>query len=444
MTVTNEHGMPRLSGLSGPPKPQGTSAPPASALHEPSTPTGALPVTSHVVPPVSVPVSVPVAAPVAPASSWPGHAAEPLDVPAELTLRCLDLLADVSRTGRRLRRAELENLRTLGERGAECGHGLRDLVSHFLDATRQAWQTLPSLTSAATATELRRTGDAVLAATQSALGALGEGHERAQRRAMRLEESNRREFIDDLLNGRGDLSVLAERAERFGVHLAAGYTVAVAIGERPYVDGQIGRCRILSELCGRFDERTVLLAARDGRLICIAPDGAQSVLEAFTDLALRPGPGPNPAMAHRVASGRRHAGTGGVVRSYEEALSTLEYAERLALPAKRLRAEELLVFPVLMRDRAAMADLVRSVLGPLTAARGGARPLLETITVQSEAGYVNAETARRLGVSVRTLGYRLERIHTLTGYDPSDALHRYTLETAVMGARLLEWPARPL
>ncbi|MET9401115.1 helix-turn-helix domain-containing protein [Kitasatospora sp. NPDC002965] len=410
MTVTNEHGPPELPGLSEPSGAPGPSRP--AAVPGPTTVPGS--------------------------TAAPG----PVDVAAELTLRCLDLLADVSRTGRLLRRAELESLRSLGERGAEAGHGLRDLVTHCLGATRQAWQTLPGLASAVTAAELRRTGDAVLAATEAALGALGEGHERAQRLAMRLEESNRREFIDDLLRGRGDLGVLAERAERFGVRLAAGYTVAVAVGSHPYVDGRTGICRILRDLCGRFDERTVLIVVREGRLVCIAPDGEQEVLKAFIDLTLRPAPGHTTAV--RVATGRRHSGTGGVVRSYEEALSTLEYAERLGLPAKRLRAEELLVFPVLMRDRAAMADLVRNVLGPLTAARGGARPLLETITVQAEAGYVNAETARRLGVSVRTLGYRLERIRTLTGYDPSDALHRYTLETAVMGARLLEWPARPL
>ncbi|MFE7190667.1 PucR family transcriptional regulator [Kitasatospora sp. NPDC057541] len=363
------------------------------------------------------------------------------DIPSELAPHCLDLLTDVSRTGRLLRRSELERLRELGERGAEAGHGLRDLVGACLGATRAAWQTLPGLT-AATAAELRRTGDAVLAATQAALGALAEGHERAQRMAVRQEETNRRELVNDLLHGRSDLGALAERAERFGLRLAAGYTVAVAVADEPYLEGAPAAHRVLRELTGRYDDRTLLLAARDGRLVCIASDGEQAVLTAFTELALRPGAGYPPAQ--RVATGRRHAGTGGIVRSYEEALGALEYAQRLELPAQRLRAEELLVFPVLMRDRSAMADLVRTVLGPLTSARGGARPLLETITVQAEAGYVNAETARRLGLSVRALGYRLERIRDLTGYDPADALHRYTLETAVMGARLLDWPNRSL
>lgn len=96
-------------------------------------------------------------------------------------------------------------------------------------------------------------------------------------------------------------------------------------------------------------------------------------------------------------------------------------------------AEELLVFPVLLRDRGAMADLVRTVLGPLTRARGGAEPLLRTLAECAASGYVNAEAARRLGISVRTLPYRSERVRTLTGYSPAEPLQCFTLEAAVMG-----------
>ncbi|RGD63283.1 PucR family transcriptional regulator [Kitasatospora xanthocidica] len=366
------------------------------------------------------------------------------DIPTELAEVYLVLLADVSRTGRLLRREELERLRRLGENCAEAGHGLREVVAHCLAAARRAWQTLPGTTSASSVTELRRTGDAVLAATDAALAALGEGHERAQRLAVRQEEAARREFIDDLLFGRSDLGLLAERAERFGLRLAGAYTVAVAVGDEPFADVHPLVHRVERELAGRFGERDVLLASKDGRLVCIAPDSERAVLEAFAELTLRPGTGRGYQPVRRVATGRRHSGPSGVLRSYEEALDALDYAQRLGLPARQLRAEELLVFPVLMRDRSAMADLVRTVLGPLTEARGGARPLLDTIAVQAEAAYVNAEAARRLGLSVRTLGYRLERIKALTGYDPADALQRFTLETAAMGARLLNWPEQPL
>ena len=105
-----------------------------------------------------------------------------------------------------------------------------------------------------------------------------------------------------------------------------------------------------------------------------------------------------------------------------------------------LRSADLLVLPVLLRDREALEHLVHAVLGPLTGARGGPKPLLETLAAYAESRYVAAEAARRLGLSVRALSYRLERIAQLSGLDPDDALQRYTLETAALGARLLNWP----
>lgn len=91
-----------------------------------------------------------------------------------------------------------------------------------------------------------------------------------------------------------------------------------------------------------------------------------------------------------------------------------------------------------------MADLVLTTLGPLLAARGGPEPFLQTLTAYFDAGCVAAEAARRLALSVRALTYRLERIHQLTGSDPTDPRHRYTLQTAVIGARLLNWPEQKL
>jgi hypothetical protein len=47
-----------------------------------------------------------------------------------------------------------------------------------------------------------------------------------------------------------------------------------------------------------------------------------------------------------------------------------------------LNAADLLVFPVLLRDRDAIVDLVTTVLGPLTTARGGAQPYLDTVACE--------------------------------------------------------------
>ncbi|MFE7511473.1 PucR family transcriptional regulator, partial [Streptomyces sp. NPDC057540] len=144
------------------------------------------------------------------------------------------------------------------------------------------------------------------------------------------------------------------------------------------------------------------------------------------------------------AVGRPHPGAGGVVHSYEEALNALALASRMNLTDPVLYAADLLVYPVLTRDRQAMADLVRTVLGPLLDARGGAKPLLDTLTAYFDTGCVTAQAARSLSLSVRAMTYRLDRIHRLTGADPGDPVQRYTLQTAVIGARLLDWPDQPL
>jgi sugar diacid utilization regulator len=334
------------------------------------------------------------------------------------------LLVDVSATGRRLTRDEIESRRALGERAADAGHALRGLISAHLTATRLAWP------------DTSGSSDSTLAAVQQVIDAFAEGYERAQRLAVRQEEAARREFIDDLLYGRSDLGRLAERAERFGLRLSHAHAVAVAQGPTAYDEGTPASRQVEQALIARFGDRSTLLTTKDGRMLCIAPGDQDDVLAYFAKRAYAATDG------GRVAIGRAQPGAGGVVQSYEEALNTLDLAERLELDDPVLYAADLLVYPVLTRDRQAMADLVLDALGPLTGARGGAEPLLNTLTAYFDCGCVAAEAARRLSLSVRALTYRLERIHQLTGANPADPAHRYTLQTAVIGARLLDWPAK--
>ncbi|MGA4843331.1 PucR family transcriptional regulator [Streptomyces sp. G45] len=345
------------------------------------------------------------------------------------------ILAEASATGRSLTRDELESRRALGERAAEAGHGLRALVGAHLAGAR-AFAAAPRAHGPDGGARPVSV-EAVLAAVEQAVDAFAEGYERAQRLAVRQEEAARREFIDDLLHGRSDLGLLAERAERFGLRLSFTHAVAVAQGACAYEDGDPAPREVERALAARFGDRSILVATKDGRLVCVASDDQDDVLAYFAKQAHVATDG------GRVAIGRPQPGAGGVVQSYEEALNALDIADRLELEDPVLRAADLLVFPVLTRDRQAMADLVQSALGPLSQARGGAQPLIETLAVYFDTGCVAAQAARRLNLSVRALTYRLERVHRLTGTDPADPLHRYTLQTAVIGARLLDWPERP-
>lgn len=138
-----------------------------------------------------------------------------------------------------------------------------------------------------------------------------------------------------------------------------------------------------------------------------------------------------------------HAGAYGVARSYQEAREAITFVARLHPDADLVPTRDLLIYRVLGRDRLALTDLVESVLIPLQRARGGAAPLIETLEAYFAEGAVATAAARRLHVSVRTVTYRLDRVMGLTGFDPADPIHRLSLQAAVLGARLLPWPAPP-
>lgn len=165
--------------------------------------------------------------------------------------------------------------------------------------------------------------------------------------------------------------------------------MAVAAGAEPYGDGFLVARGIETAVLTRFPGRQILLTTKDGRLICVAPGDQPDVLSFFAKQAYAATDG------GRIAIGRSHPGAGGVVHSYEQALSALDIAERMGLDGPVLHTVDLLVYPVLTRDRQAMEDLVESTLGPLSTARGGAQPLIDTLTAYFDSGCVSTEAACR-------------------------------------------------
>jgi len=83
---------------------------------------------------------------------------------------------------------------------------------------------------------------------------------------------------------------------------------------------------------------------------------------------------------------------------------------------------------VLLRDRAAIAELVDGVLGPLRHARGGPGPLLDTLAAYFQTGGRGRPGRQPAPCGVRTVTYRLERVRALTGYAATNPAHRFTLE----------------
>jgi DNA-binding PucR family transcriptional regulator len=142
----------------------------------------------------------------------------------------------------------------------------------------------------------------------------------------------------------------------------------------------------------------------------------------------------------RIGVSRPRTGGTGVQAGFTEASRAVELADALAWPDRVVEASTLLIYEVLARDAEAMRELIAATLLPLKDARGGAEPLLGTLRAYFAAGGVATAAARSLHLSVRALTYRLERIATLTGRDPTDPEDRFTLQAATMGQQLLGWP----
>jgi sugar diacid utilization regulator len=322
---------------------------------------------------------------------------------------------------------------------------LRALLDLYLSAGWRLWPELPAVRGA------RRHPAAVVAAGQVMLHAaddvvaeLTEGYQLARRALIRSQEAARREFVDDLLTGAADVAGLLHRATGFGLDLAGPHAVAVVAAERPFDDAGPLLARLERAVLGRKGDAHALLASKQGRLVVVfpAPDAAaiEHVVGQLSGTLRRAASGRTGVGAWRLGVGRPGAGADGVRTSFREAGDALELAARLDLDEPVADARDLLVYRLLLRDRAELLDVVESALGGLRRARGGAGPLVATLAAWFATGGNAAATARRQHLSVRAVTYRLDRVRELTGLDPDAGEGRFALHVAVLGARLLSWP----
>jgi sugar diacid utilization regulator len=290
----------------------------------------------------------------------------------------------------------------------------------------------------------RAAGLAVLRAADDAVAAAAEGFERAHLSVARRQEAERIEFLDDLLGGRGSLPELVARGAGFGLRLAGPHQVVLVGGSAGARYGGPQGLAVERLVANAVAPAPSLAMARGGRLVAVigataGDEAARLAASLVSELSAD-----SPERSWRVAVGRAYTGPVGVLRSYDEAIDALDVAERLHLADPVVNAADLLMYRVILRDRAALADLVAALLAPLSEARDGAGPLLDTLEAYFASGQVAMEAARRLHLSVRAVTYRLARVRDLTGQDPARPADALALQVAVIGARLLDWPATPL
>ena len=381
---------------------------------------------------------------------------KPATSPVALLGDYLDMLAAATETQLRLDPAQIASCRASGRRAAESGVALGMLIDLYLSATWRIWRQLPAVRQARAAASAVDTAEIVLRVADDAVAAVAAGYDEARDVAVRQQEARRHEFVEDLLSGDADVARLLDRAAGFGLHLTGPHAVAVVDGVIPLADtaGAAGIERTLNERLHRRGSARILVTSRSERLVCVyADEDDRSQRKARSSPASNPTSGRVAAALSRILKtalpedpwqigvGRSYAGPGGVSRSFAEATYAIEVSARLREPAHIVRASDLLVYQVIGRDRAALSDLIETVLGPLSAARGGAGPLVETLIGYFAVGAVATDAARRLHISVRTVTYRLERIRALTGYDVSQPAERFALQTAVLGAQMIGWPS---
>ncbi|MEZ0493163.1 PucR family transcriptional regulator [Kineococcus sp. TBRC 1896] len=346
-------------------------------------------------------------------------------------------------SGRRLSTARTARYRAVGEDAAASGVALRALLDLYLSAAWRLWRSLPPVRDAAEdPAGVVTAGEVVLRATDDAVAALTEGYQIARRQLVRREESDRREFVDDLLAGTSDLPGLLRRAPRHGLDLTGPHAVCVVRAATPFTDGTAQVAAIERRLQGTQADADALVATKDGALVLVfaAPDRAAvtEVLDRLRDVLGSPR-----RTGWRAGVGRPGPGAGGVVGSYEQARRALALGDRLGVTDPVADAADLLVYEVLLRDRDVATDLVESTLGQLRGVRGGVEPFLRTLEVYLATGGNATEAARRLHLSVRAVTYRLARVRDLTGVDPTRPEQRFGVQAAVLAARALGWPAAP-
>ncbi|MFJ6739092.1 PucR family transcriptional regulator [Streptomyces sp. NPDC091279] len=287
---------------------------------------------------------------------------------------------------------------------------------------------------------------ALRVASERALAALISGYEDDDPGAPGPDDRSRAWFLVDLLADRIPAYELAGRAAQVGFPLGVEFAVVVTGGQsRPAVEQVV---RALQNVGRAPGARTCLVAPYEDTVVALVPtapstgSAACRAVARSVERALRPVRQHAPGL--RIALGRPRAGGPGLRASYQEACEALEFGLHTGADALDPYASDLLLRRVLVRDHTAIRDLVASVLTPLTKARQGPAPLLDTLETYFAVGCTSTRAAEALHLSVRAVTYRLARVQALTGHDVNVPAQRFVLEAALRGARALNWPQRPL
>lgn len=331
-----------------------------------------------------------------------------------------EIVLDAAGDRRDLTLGERDRFFAAGQTAVDSGGSLSELIDGYLAGAGQLWEQVFGSIEPDGALEV---GRSLRRVSESAVGALAEGFESAQRRFIRAEESVRRELFDDLLGGRVRDDPLGERAALAGLPADGGFCVAVAETDQALSDSGPIHLRADAALAGRAPDRGLITFTKGGQLVILLPDGTPTDLRFVHDELTE---------AHRaswwVGIGGRAADLTAVEQAYQEARDALGLC-RIFGSTRVGVYDTMLEQRLLAGAPDVAAELVATVLGPLEQSSRG--DLLETLETFVDHGGNMAAVARAMSLGPRTVSYRLDRITELTGWSAREADGRFTLELAL-------------
>lgn len=228
--------------------------------------------------------------------------------------------------------------------------------------------------------------------------------------------------VDSLLRGEPDDS-LRSRIAALGWAGHGATLVMVGTSDQPLDEVRAAELRRAT----RRAAEDALVGIQGDRIVVVL-GGTGDLRAAARSLSSRFGPGP-------VVIGPQVGDVAEAGRSARAALAGLAAVRAWPSAPRPVLSDELLPERVLVGDPDARRALLHDVYRPLLGVGG---PLLETLSVYLAEGHSLEAAARMLYVHPNTVRYRLRRITSVTGWDPTEPREGFVLQIAIALGRLSE------
>lgn len=246
------------------------------------------------------------------------------------------------------------------------------------------------------------------------------------------------EFVEDLLEGRGDARSLQSRASMIGVDLDEPHHVVRVGAHRPDDSSAVPvldreTVEHLAKVA-RVKYPRSLIVPLDGDVLVLLPPGEHGIREVCASLADMVQPTAGFPVSLAAGLGRLSAKPEDYVDSSAEAVLALDLARRRREPGGVMTPRDLGIYGLLVGGptRQAMQAMVERTLGPLLKADSdGAPNLVQTMHTYLTNNRHLEHTATALHVHPNTVRYRVSRAQELLDVNLRNADESFLLELAL-------------